>query len=603
VKMSSSERNREEASVKPAAEIELHGIGVSPGVAVARVVVMGSDDDHRVSGRQLSREDVPAEIIRFENAVIETRRQIKELQRGLEHRMGSGDASILDAHLMVLDDRAFVDEILKLVTEDRMNAERALSQASHKYVGVLSALKDDYLRERVADVKDIARRLLRNLAGRNVSPHGDIEEESIVIAVDLAPSETAALPKDLVLGFATDLGSPTSHSAVMARGMQIPAVVGLHDITSRVVTGQWALMDGNKGVLFVNPTAERLKVYGAVVAERKSIQSALSVLKNEPAVTKDGARITLLANIAQKEEVDSLLEYGAEGIGLLRTEYAYMSGTELPSEEELTSIYRFIATRVAPAPVIIRTQDFGGDKLAPYLNMPEGTNPFLGLRSIRFSLSEPTIFKTQLRAILRASTSGNVKLMYPMISSAEEVSEANTRLAEAKSELKGRGLPFDENIEVGAMIETPSAALTLDIIAPLVNFVSLGTNDLIQYTIAVDRVNEQVAYLYQPTHPAILRLLKNVVDVAEKNNIALSVCGEMAADPLMCPLLVGLGVNTLSVAPSAVPMVKDSIRSITKVQAEQLAGSAMECTTAAAVIELCRKLIGSSAPEIMELVG
>ncbi len=601
--MSSSERNRKEASVKPAAEIELHGIGVSPGVAVARVVVMGSDDDHRVSGRQLSREDVPGEISRFENAVIETRRQIKELQRGLEQRMGSGDASILDAHLMVLDDRAFVDEILKLVTEESMNAERALSQASHKYVSVLSALKDDYLRERVADVKDIARRLLRNLAGREVSRHGDIEEESIVIAVDLAPSETAALPKDLVLGFATDLGSPTSHSAVMARGMEIPAVVGLHDITSRVVTGQWVLMDGNKGVLFVNPTAERLKVYGTVVAERKSIQSALSVFKNEPAVTKDGARITLLANIEHKEEVDSLFEYGAEGIGLLRTEYAYMSGTELPSEEELTSIYRFIATRVAPAPVIIRTQDFGGDKLAPYLNMPEGTNPFLGLRSIRFSLSEPTIFKTQLRAILRASTSGNVKIMYPMISSAEEVAEANTRLAEAKSELKGRGLPFDENLEVGAMIETPSAALTLDIIAPLVNFVSLGTNDLIQYTIAVDRVNEQVAYLYQPTHPAILRILKNVVDVAKKNNIALSVCGEMAADPMMCPLLVGLGINTLSVAPSAVPLVKDSIRSITKVQAEQLAGSAMECTTAAAVIELCRKLIGSSAPEIMELVG
>lgn len=601
--MSSSERNRKEASVKPAPEIELHGIGVSPGVAVARVVVMGSDDDHRVSGRQLSREDVPGEISRFENAVIETRRQIKELQRGLEQRMGSGDASILDAHLMVLDDRAFVDEILKLVTEESMNAERALSQASHKYVSVLSALKDDYLRERVADVKDIARRLLRNLAGREVSRHGDIEEESIVIAVDLAPSETAALPKDLVLGFATDLGSPTSHSAVMARGMEIPAVVGLHDITSRVVTGQWVLMDGNKGVLFVNPTAERLKVYGTVVAERKSIQSALSVFKNEPAVTKDGARITLLANIEHKEEVDSLFEYGAEGIGLLRTEYAYMSGTELPSEEELTSIYRFIATRVAPAPVIIRTQDFGGDKLAPYLNMPEGTNPFLGLRSIRFSLSEPTIFKTQLRAILRASTSGNVKIMYPMISSAEEVAEANTRLAEAKSELKGRGLPFDENLEVGAMIETPSAALTLDIIAPLVNFVSLGTNDLIQYTIAVDRVNEQVAYLYQPTHPAILRILKNVVDVAKKNNIALSVCGEMAADPMMCPLLVGLGINTLSVAPSAVPLVKDSIRSITKVQAEQLAGSAMECTTAAAVIELCRKLIGSSAPEIMELVG
>ncbi len=601
--MSSSERNRKEASVKPAPEIELHGIGVSPGVAVARVVVMGSDDDHRVSGRQLSREDVPGEISRFENAVIETRRQIKELQRGLEQRMGSGDASILDAHLMVLDDRAFVDEILKLVTEESMNAERALSQASHKYVSVLSALKDDYLRERVADVKDIARRLLRNLAGREVSRHGDIEEESIVIAVDLAPSETAALPKDLVLGFATDLGSPTSHSAVMARGMEIPAVVGLHDITSRVVTGQSVLMDGNKGVLFVNPTAERLKVYGTVVAERKSIQSALSVFKNEPAVTKDGARITLLANIEHKEEVDSLFEYGAEGIGLLRTEYAYMSGTELPSEEELTSIYRFIATRVAPAPVIIRTQDFGGDKLAPYLNMPEGTNPFLGLRSIRFSLSEPTIFKTQLRAILRASTSGNVKIMYPMISSAEEVAEANTRLAEAKSELKGRGLPFDENLEVGAMIETPSAALTLDIIAPLVNFVSLGTNDLIQYTIAVDRVNEQVAYLYQPTHPAILRILKNVVDVAKKNNIALSVCGEMAADPMMCPLLVGLGINTLSVAPSAVPLVKDSIRSITKVQAEQLAGSAMECTTAAAVIELCRKLIGSSAPEIMELVG
>ena len=601
--MNSADRRIEAEPVNQAAEIELHGIGVSPGVAVGRVAVMGSDDERRGSGLQLSKEDVPGEILRFENAVIETRRQIKELQRGLERRMGSGDASILDAHLMVLDDRAFVEEILKLVAEDGMNAESALSSASHRYVSVLSGLKDDYLRERVVDVKDIARRLQRNLAGQEVPLHGDIEEESIVVAVDLAPSETAALPKDLVLGFATDLGSPTSHSAVMARGMEIPAVVGLHDITSRVVSGQRVLMDGNKGVLFVNPTAERLKVYGTVVAERKSIQSAMSVFKNEPAITKDGTRITLLANIEQKEEVHSLLEYGAEGIGLLRTEFAYMSGTELPSEEELTSIYKFIASRIAPAPVTIRTQDFGGDKLAPYLNMPEGTNPFLGLRSIRFSLAEPDIFKTQLRAILRASTSGNVKVMYPMISSAEEVVQANVRLEEAKRELMRRGLPFDENIEVGAMIETPSAALTVDIIAPHVKFVSVGTNDLIQYTIAVDRVNEEVAYLYQPTHPAILRLLKNAVAVARKNNIALSVCGEMAADALVCPLLVGLGVDTLSVVPSAVPLVKDSIRSITMAQADQLAESAMGCASASSVLELCRKLIGSSAPEIIELMG
>lgn len=601
--MNSADRRIEAEPVNQAAEIELHGIGVSPGVAVGLVVVMGLDDERRGGGLQLSKEDVPGEILRFENAVIETRRQIKELQRGLERRMGSGDASILDAHLMVLDDRAFVEEILKLVAEDGVNAESALSSASHRYVSVLSGLKDDYLRERVVDVKDIARRLQRNLAGQEVPLRGDIEEESIVVAVDLAPSETAALPKDLVLGFATDLGSPTSHSAVMARGMEIPAVVGLHDITSRVVSGQRVLMDGNKGVLFVNPTAERLKVYGTVVAERKSIQSAMSVFKNEPAITKDGTRITLLANIEQKEEVHSLLEYGAEGIGLLRTEFAYMSGTELPSEEELTSIYKFIASRIAPAPVTIRTQDFGGDKLAPYLNMPEGTNPFLGLRSIRFSLAEPDIFKTQLRAILRASTSGNVKIMYPMISSAEEVVQANVRLEEAKRELMGRGLPFDENIEVGAMIETPSAALTVDIIAPHVNFVSVGTNDLIQYTIAVDRVNEEVAYLYQPTHPAILRLLKNAVAVARKNNIALSVCGEMAADPLVCPLLVGLGVDTLSVVPSAVPLVKDSIRSITMAQADQLAESAMGCASASSVLELCRKLIGSSAPEIIELMG
>jgi phosphotransferase system enzyme I (PtsI) len=583
-------------------EIVLHGIGVSPGVVEGDVFLVGVESDH-VTEKTVAEHEVLGEVSRFEDALIETRRQLRDIQKSLEQQMKHSDISILDAHLMVLDDRAMVEEVLQHVTERRMNAEAAMWDVANKYADALSKVDDDYLRERVADIRDVARRVVRNLSGKQMTALSELSKKSIIVARDLAPSETAALPRGLALGFATDLGSPTSHSAMMARAMEIPAVVGMHDVTSRISSGQKILIDGNKGIVIVNPTAERLEVYGKVAAERKHIQSDLTNLKDEPAQLKGGRRIALRGNIEMPSDIDAIREYGAEGVGLFRSEYVYMSSQELPSEDELAVSYTAVAEALAPAPVTIRTLDIGGDKFAPYMGLPTKANPFLGLRSIRISLAEPEIFKVQLRAILRASAAGNMRVLYPMISSADEVIRANELLDDSKTQLRSQGVEFDEDIKVGVMIETPSAALTSDIIAPHTDFFSLGTNDLIQYAIAVDRVNEQVAYLYQPTHPAILRLISKVVQVARTFNKDVGVCGEMAADPLLCPLLVGMGVNEVSIPPSAVPVVKDAIRSLTQEEVTDLADSALAMKSAGEVMTLCRSLIQLRAPEILELTG
>ena len=581
-------------------EIVLHGIGVSPGVVEGKVFLVGVEADHYLE-RTISREEVPGEIARFEDALIETRIQIREIQKSVEAQMTHADPGILDVHLMVLDDRAFVHDVVQQIRTNHRNVEQAIWVVASKYADALAGVGDDYLRERVADIKDVARRIVRSLAGNTVSALGELREKSVIVAHDLAPSETASLSKRLVLGVATDIGSPTSHSAMLARAMEIPAVVGMHDITRKVLPGTRILIDGNKGVVIIQPSPQSLRIYGKVAAERKHIESGLSGLRNSPAETKGGARVSLMANIEKPGDVDAVIQYGGEGIGLYRTEYHYMASPELPSEDELAADYENVAARLGAFQVVIRTLDIGGDKFVPYAGLKERGNPFLGLRSIRLSLAEPAIFKTQLRAILRANSRGNVKLMYPMVSSAEEVIQANLLLEEAKRELRTRGVKYRDDIQVGAMIETPSAALTSEIIAPHVKFFSIGTNDLVQYTMAVDRSNEQVAYLYQPTHPAILRLIKETVDVGRRRQMKVSVCGEMAADPVLCPLLIGLGVEELSVPPSAIPVVKDAIRSVTISDAEELARRALMSSSAADILTQCRELIGRTAPEILEL--
>lgn len=580
-------------------EIELKGIGVSPGVVVGPAFLV-THEAHVVE-RDIGENDIPREIARFEEALIATRRQIHDIQQRVNQAIGQKNASIFDAHLLVVDDRAFVEEVITGLSAQHKNVEAILSLVASRYAEALAAVEDDYLRERAADVRDVTRRILLNLAGRSASALAQLDHECILIANDLPPSETASLNRTKVVGFATDLGSPTSHTAIMARALAIPAIVGLRDVSVRVSTGDQILIDGNKGLLIVHPSRERLERYGKIAEARKLIQASLARLRATSATTRDGYQVMLSANIEMPADVDRVLANGANGVGLFRSEYLYLAQDDLPSEEIQFRAYEEVARRLAPATVIIRTLDLGGDKFLSHLKLPQELNPFMGWRAIRFCLAQPDIFKTQLRAILRASAAGDVKIMYPMISNVDEVIKANQLLEQAKRELRAKAIPFNEDIEVGIMVEVPSAALTADLIAPHVSFFSLGTNDLVQYTLAVDRVNERIAYLYEPTHPAILKLIKQTIDIGHEHDVWSGLCGEMAGNALMTPLLVGLGVDELSVSPSLVPPVKNVIRSIYYSQAEDLARRALASESAANVLELCRKLVAEVAPELLDL--
>ena len=582
-------------------EVVLRGVGVSPGVVVALVYKLGPQETH-FAERSLGPDEIVQEIERFRQAVQDTRRQIELIQNNIRHAVGQSDAGIFDMHLLLLEDDAFFGETLRRIEQDHINAEAAVRGVTNRYSEVLSAVEDNYLRERVADVQDVARRVLMTLTGQKPHALDGLRRKSIIVASDLSPSETASFRRGVVLGFATDLGSRTSHTAIMARALGIPAVVGLGDVTSQLSTGDEILMDGTEGVVILHPTAASLKQYNARGKEREAILAGLSSRRDQPAETLDGRRVVLSANIELTEEIPEIAKYGAEGVGLFRSEYLYIARADLPTEEQQLAVYKEAAERLAPKPVIIRTVDLGGDKFASSVAMAPEVNPFLGFRAIRFCLAQPAIFKTQLRAVLRAGAHGKVRLMYPMISSVGEVIAANARLDECKAELRREGVEFDENIEVGVMIEIPSAALTADLIAPHVSFFSMGTNDLVQYTLAVDRVNDRVAHLYEPTHPAVLRLMKSTIDAGHARGIWVGVCGQMAGDPLMSALLVGLGIDELSMVPSSVPAVKETIRSITLQQAAALARSALAAGTASDVLKACRDLLASAAPEILELV-
>lgn len=581
--------------------VRFKGIGVSPGVAIGTAYVLARDQV-RVVERELPRAQIEPEVCRLERAMIETRRQLRTIQRDLDSKTTVGDASILDAHLMVLDDHSFVDEVVAEIRRASRNAEAAVRNASERYTAILGSVDDDYLRERVADIRDVARRIIRNLGGGGeaVLPEGD--EPYILVSEDLAPSLTATLRRGVVLGIMTDHGSATSHTAVMARAMEIPAVLGLRDASGRIETGDRICMDGTRGVAILRPSDAELAEYGELAETRKSISMNLGRLHDEPALTRDGRRVVLSANAESPDEVEAVKRYGAEGIGLFRSEYLYLArGAEL-SEEEQTAIYSDVASRLAPAPVILRTMDIGGDKFFPGERPRKEANPFLGCRSIRLSLLYPEHFKRQLRAMLRASASRNVKIMYPMVCSAREIIQANGLLEEAKTELRREGAAFDAQIEVGVMIETPAAALTAALIAPHARFFSIGTNDLVQYTLAVDRGNERVAYLYEPTHPAVLKLIKMTVEAGHAAGIWVGLCGEVAADPVLTGLLVGLGLDELSVSPAAVPVVKDVIRNMHEARAVELVAKALGCKTAAEVLTLCRAFTREVAPELNQLM-
>lgn len=581
-------------------EIVLKGIGVSPGVAVGPAYLVGTSELKYIE-REVDEYEVPREMARFEDALMTTRAQLHDLQKKVEQGLDRQRASIFDAHLLVCDDRSFVEDVLRGIRTRHMNVEIVLAEVSERYAAALGRVEDEYLRERAADIRDVTRRIQMNLAGRNPSSLAELAEPSIVLAADLSPSETAGMDQQRVLGFATDHGSNTSHTAIMARALELPAVVGLHDASIRIAQGDRVLVDGTAGLVIINPTAERMDGYTRIRRARAEVTARLNRLRDEPARTRDGYEIELAANIELPHDVDSVLLHGAQGVGLFRTEFLFLRRTTLPSEEEQVRAYEEVVHRLAPAPVIIRSLDIGGDKFASALNMPKEINPFLGCRAIRFSLNQPEIFKTQLRAILRASATGNVKLMYPMISHSDELDQAARILDQARLELSREGTPFDEQMEVGCMIEVPSAALTARKLAKQVKFFSIGSNDLIQYTLAVDRVNENIAYLYEPTHPAILRLIRETILAARDEGLWTGVCGEMAGQPLFTPLLLGLGVDELSVSPSRAPLIKGMVRALHYADAEALAREALASDSGTTVLELCEKLTSATAPDIVSL--
>ncbi|MGH7983856.1 MAG: phosphoenolpyruvate--protein phosphotransferase [Candidatus Udaeobacter sp.] len=571
-------------------EIRFEGAGVSPGIARGQVHVARDDLDEVVRYR-IAPSQVADEISRFETALIQTRMQILQMQQRIAESIGAKDAAIFDAHLLVVEDRTLIDEVLRKLETDLCNVEWIFQEVATRYAETLNKIDDPYLRERALDIQDVTKRVIRNLQGKAPKTFLALTEPHILVAHNLTPSDTASMDRAKVLGIATDLGSRTSHAAILARSLNIPAIVGLHDITAKLETGQRVLLDGNDGCLIVHPTPEILTHYAEIESRRAKVTARLKELRETTSTTRDGRHIVLSANIELPEDVQAVAANGAEGIGLYRTEFLYLNRTTLPTEDEQYEIYRRVAERVRPNPLIIRTFDLGGDKLAPgTVDITDELNPFLGWRAIRFCLENVEIFKTQLRAILRASVVGNVKIMFPMISGLDELRRAIAILGECKEELRTAKIDAAEKVEVGAMVEIPSAAICASVLAPEVDFFSIGTNDLIQYALAVDRVNEKIAHLYEPTHPAVLRLLKMIADAGHAHNIWVGVCGEMAGDIALVPLLLGLGVEELSAAAILVPRVKRAVQSLSIPECRELVEETFKLNTASEILTRCLEL-------------
>jgi phosphotransferase system enzyme I (PtsI) len=579
-------------------EIRFQGIGVAPGIARGVVFIHHPDDEEPPKIR-IHDSEVAKEIVRFESALIATRAQILEMQQRIAEAIGAKDASIFDAHLLVVEDRTLIDEVLRNLEKDKFNVEFIFAEVANRYARTLSEIDDPYLRERAFDIHDVTRRVIRNLLGRSTKTMGNIDLPQVVVAHNITPSDTATLNRQLVLGFATDVGSRTSHTAIMARSLNIPAVVGLKDISQRLSPGQHILLDGTNGIVILNPTDQTLWEYGEIEIKLEHVEEVLTSLRDTVSTTLDGRHVILSANIELPEDVPSVVAAGAEGIGLYRTEFFFLNKSDLPSEEEQYDAYRAVAEAILPRSVIIRTLDLGGDKFLSHSHLPTEINPFLGCRAIRFCLERPDIFKVQLRAILRVSALGNVRMMFPMISGLSELRQAKEVLETCKSELREEGIPFKEDMDLGIMIEVPSAALVAEALAREVAFFSIGTNDLIQYTIAVDRVNERIAHLYEPTHPAILRLIEMTVSAAHGQGIWVGVCGEMAGEITLTPLLLALGVDELSVSAGLVPRVKKAVQTLDTKECSRLLVETRGLSSATDILARCEEVALRHYPELL----
>jgi len=563
------------------------GIIASPGIVIAKSLVY---EKIQLEVNKNKINDTEAEIVKFQNAVKHSHQQLEAIRIKAISELGEEEGAIFEAHAMVLDDPEFVEGVEAEINNNHLAADYAVKIVTDRFFDIFDQMDDPYFSARAADIKDVGSRVLQNILGIVQADLSQLEEDVIIIADDLTPSDTAQMDKKRVMGFATNIGSRTSHTAIMARSLEIPAVLGLGDITKTVKNGDLMVVNGLTGKVCVNPSDEQLQSYEKEKQKYQDYLKELEALKDLEAITLDGRKVELVGNIGEPNDVAGILKNGGVGVGLYRTEFLYMNSDVMPSEEKQFAAYRSVLEAFPNGPVIIRTLDIGGDKKLPYLPMDDELNPFLGLRAIRLCFKEVGLFKIQLRAILRASVYGQAHIMFPMISSITEVRQAKAILLDCMKELDQEQLPYDKTVKVGVMIEIPSAAIAADIIAKEVDFFSIGTNDLCQYTLAVDRMNQEVSYLYDPFNPAILRLIKQVTATSEKkDNFFTGMCGEMAGDPLAAILLLGLGLYEFSMSALSIPQIKKIIRSVTYEDAKKIADAALNMETGEEIMDFVQK--------------
>ena len=562
----------------------IKGIAASSGIAIAKAYKLVMPD---LTVTKTTIEDVEKEIACYEEAMTKTAKDLEMIKEAASKNLSAEEAAVFDAHALVLSDPEMKSQVEDKIKNEKINAAAALDEVANTFIAMFESMDDDYFRERAADIKDVSRRLLAALLGKQLPNPALIDEEVVIIADDLTPSDTAQLNKNLVRGFATNIGGRTSHSAIMARSLEIPAVVACKTITSEVNDNDMIILDGSEGLVIINPSDEEIKTYEKKRDDYVAYREELKKLKDEKTVTTDGHHVELVANIGSPKDIEGVLENGGEGVGLYRTEFLYMESAELPTEEEQFNAYKAVLEGIN-GPVVVRTLDIGGDKEIAAIDLPKEMNPFLGVRAIRLCFQREDIFRTQLRALLRASVYGDLRIMFPMIATLQEFRQAKALLLEEKEKLTNEGVTVSPNIQVGIMIEIPAAAVLADQFAKEVDFFSIGTNDLIQYTFAADRMSSSISYLYQPFNPSILRLVKNVIDAAHKEGKWVGMCGEMAGEAMAAPLLLGLGLDEFSMSATSVLGQRKLIRSLSKVEMEKLASEALQKGTMEEVVELVK---------------
>ncbi|HAB7772063.1 TPA_asm: phosphoenolpyruvate--protein phosphotransferase [Listeria monocytogenes] len=565
---------------------ELKGIAASDGIAIAKAYLLVEPD---LSYEKTEVTDVESEVKRFESALEVSRTELSMIREKAAKDLGEEKAQIFDAHLLVLNDPELTGPIEESIKNSKTNAETALQETTDMFIGMFESMDNEYMRERAADIKDVRKRVLSHLLGVTIPNPALIDEEVVVVAADLTPSDTAQLNRNFVKGFVTDIGGRTSHSAIMARSLEIPAVVGTKEVTASVAKNDIVIIDGLEGNVIIHPTEEQIAHYEKIKSDFALQQAEWDKLKNEKTVSKDGVHVELAANIGTPNDLEGVISNGGEAVGLYRTEFLYMGRDNFPTEEEQFEAYKAVVSGMDGKSVVVRTLDIGGDKTLPYLELPEEMNPFLGFRAIRLCFANEELFRTQLRALLRASVYGNLKIMFPMIATVNEFRQARDILLDEKAKLKAAGTEVSDSIELGIMIEIPAAAVLADQFAKEVDFFSIGTNDLIQYTMAADRMNERVSYLYQPYNPSILRLVKMVIDASHKEGKWTGMCGEMAGDQTAVPLLLGLGLDEFSMSASSILKSRSLIKRLDQSEMVKLAEEALNKSTAEEVVELVEK--------------